>query len=80
LTERGLFSADIRKKIAALYMWLVSEHISRPNAELIPVLQEALRLDKDIGFYNNRKLQLLALVAGKKTAFGLWLDNFRRNN
>jgi glycosyltransferase involved in cell wall biosynthesis len=78
LAERGLFSEAIRKKIAALYMWLVSENINRPNEDLVPVLEEAVRLDKDIGFFDNRKLRLMALLTGKRTAFGLWLNRFRK--
>jgi glycosyltransferase involved in cell wall biosynthesis len=77
LEERNLFSLSLKRKIARLYMWLISENIDSCNKSLIPILKEALRLDPNISFYQNIKLRFLSFILGKDFAFHFWLNRFR---
>jgi glycosyltransferase involved in cell wall biosynthesis len=78
LKERALFTSELKQKLAALYVWLISQYLDKPNTALIHMLAEAVRLNPAISFYNN-KMKWLTKLAGQKTALNLWLSWSRFN-
>ena len=78
LNEQHLFPDKLKARIASLYMWLISQYIDKPNAALISMLAETIRLNPTISFYNT-KMKWLTKLAGRKIAFNSWLSWFRFN-
>jgi hypothetical protein len=79
ITPIGLFTEELKKKIAFNYMWLVSQNINSSNLSLISAMREAVRLDPDIPFFKNMKVRFMSFLIGKDRAFTLWLNRFRKN-
>jgi len=79
ITPIGLFTEELKKKIAFNYMWLVSQNIYSSNLSLISAMREAVRLDPEIPFFKNMKVRFISFLIGKDRAFSLWLNRFRKN-
>ncbi len=72
LIEKEIFSEDLRKKIAGLYIWFFTMDL-RHNSATVEILSGAIRLDNTNGFFQSKKLKLMRRLAGTKPAIWLWL-------
>ncbi len=79
LKQKNMFGYQLSRKIADLYMWLISQNKSSSDRELILMLKEAMRLNPEIGFYQNKNLKLLMNAFGKNLALKIWLRRFRQS-
>jgi glycosyltransferase involved in cell wall biosynthesis len=77
LEERGLLTERLKKSIANVLFWTAVQEIEKPDKQRTDLLLEAIKLDKNISFYNTRKMNLMVKLMGKKPALKLWLFWFK---
>jgi glycosyltransferase involved in cell wall biosynthesis len=75
LSPIGFFTNDIRNKIASDYMWFASQYPRKSNCRIL--IKEAVRLNNEIIFWNQRKMRLLRFVTGNRIALCLFTLKFR---
>jgi glycosyltransferase involved in cell wall biosynthesis len=80
LKEKKWFSHTIAHKIADLYLWQVTSNPNHAIRYIIPVLQEVIRLNPSIPFYQSRILRFLQTIAGLRIALFIWMLFFRLRN
>lgn len=79
LDKQNLFTDPTKQKIADWYIWFIGQSTQSASTELIPALEEAIRLNPSLKFYNTPKMKLLRFFVGKKNALRLWLRYYLRN-
>lgn len=77
LVREQLFRQEMGEKIADWYMWFISQSKMQKTQVLLPVLEEAVRLNPSIAFYVTRRMKLLRTLFGKKPALYIWLHRYR---
>jgi glycosyltransferase involved in cell wall biosynthesis len=73
LSEKELFTKNLKEKIASLYIWLVHENIQQSKRLLMPALNEAFRLNSNINFTTKFTFRLIIKYFGLSAAFHVWL-------
>jgi glycosyltransferase involved in cell wall biosynthesis len=79
LDEKNLLTEKFKEKIANVLFWNAVQEIGKPDKQRRDLLLEAIRLDKNISFYNTPKMKLMVRLMGKKPALKLWLFWFKRH-
>ncbi|NTS43780.1 glycosyltransferase [Flavisolibacter sp. BT320] len=77
LVAQQFFNQEMKEKIAAWYMWFISQSKDQVMEVLLPVLQEAVRLHPKVAFYETKRMHLLRNCIGRKWALRLWILRYR---
>ena len=75
LSPMGLFTDEMRSKIAGDYMWFASRFPHNGNCELL--IKEAVRLNKNIFFWNRQKMTVLRYLIGDRLTLWLFALKFK---
>jgi glycosyltransferase involved in cell wall biosynthesis len=79
LEGKSLLTKKFKEKIANVLFWTAVQEIEKPHKQRMDLLLEAIRLDKNISFYNTPKMKVMVELMGKKPALKLWLFWFKRH-
>jgi glycosyltransferase involved in cell wall biosynthesis len=79
LEQKNLLTEKLKEKIANVLFWTAVKEIEKRHKQRTDLLLEAVRLDKNISFYNTPKMRLMVELMGKKPALKLWLLWFKRH-
>jgi glycosyltransferase involved in cell wall biosynthesis len=73
LSEKKMFTGDLQKKIAQIYLWLIQTNLENTSINIGATLDEIIRLDADVDFNKSRIFAILKTVFKSQTAFKCWL-------
>jgi glycosyltransferase involved in cell wall biosynthesis len=78
LSRQRLFDREMGERISGWYMWFISQSKRQRVSILLPVVEEAVRLQPSIAFYSTKKMKLLQQLLGRRRALYLWLLRYRK--
>jgi glycosyltransferase involved in cell wall biosynthesis len=73
LKEQELFTSEMAEIIASWYLWFFSQSKNKDYHKSLTVLEEAVRYNPNLKFYNTFKMRALRILFGRKIALKIWL-------
>lgn len=80
LLDHKLFTRKLGTEISAHYLYLFSQNQEADKETKLNVLKEIVRLNPEVAFYKNPKLQLLVKIIGLEKALLVWARKFRKSS
>lgn len=79
LEHKNLLNNKMKENMANVLFWTAIKGTEKPDKQRTHLLLAAIRLDKNISFYNTPKMKLIVGWVGKKIALKLWVLWYQRH-
>lgn len=73
LSEKGLFTDALSKKIAGIYVWFLNTHWHESQFEIYRFCLAIVKLEPERKLYSNKKWDLFFAVFGRKLGLKFWI-------